>query len=146
MRRAVIALIALLLLAARSPSAPWPTVRLATATAPAQGAACRALAAVEQSLTSLSTIDANTTLSKAQVLQRQVTFALNRLVVLTPGRTGPILIQVQSANNQLAAALKSYPDNPTMGQTSIDLHALKHEVTAWQGELTQLASARTCTP
>ena len=145
MRRAGIALIALLLLAAYGPSTPSAMSHSQTATATAPVPLCQAVATVNQSLTSLSTINANTTVSEALMRQGTVTHALNKLVILKPGPTGPILIEVQAANNQLAATLRSYPDNPTMGQTSIDLHGLKNQVTVWQGQMRQLASALKCT-
>lgn len=155
MRRAVIALSAfsaLLMLAACGPSttshseiATATTTHSKTATASALGAVCPNLATINQSLTSLSTVNANTPVGEVQAMQHNVTSALNRLVVLVPSSSSPMLIQVQSADNQLAATLKSYPATATMGQTGIDLNGLKIKAAAAQGKATQLASTLKCT-
>lgn len=158
MRRAVLALSALsalLMLAACGPSTTSTTSHSEiatatashskTATASALGAVCPNLATINQSLTSLSTVNANTPVGEVQAMQRNVTSALNRLVVLVPSSSSPMLIQVQSADNQLAATLKSYPATATMGQTGIDLNGLKIKAAAAQGKATQLASTLKCT-
>jgi hypothetical protein len=157
MRRAVIALSALgalLMFAACGPStastitpsqtATANTSHSATATASALGAVCPNLATINQSLLSLSTITPTTTVGQVQTMHSTVTNALDRLVVVIPSNTTPMLTQLQTASNQLATTLKSYPATATMGQIGIDLHHLKSQAAAAQGEVTHLASALNC--
>jgi hypothetical protein len=108
------------------------------------GTVCSNLATVNHSLTSLSTITATTTVGEVQTMHSHASSALDRVVVLVHGSTAPMATELQTANAQLATTLKSYPATTTMGQTSIDLNALKSQATAAQGKATQLATTLKC--
>ena len=146
MRRALIALTALLMLAACGPSSTAATSPSKTATSTAKGAACQSLASVNQSLASLYSIGDTTTVGAAQATQQKVTNALNKLDTELPSGTGPALTQVQSANNQLGETLKSYPANTPIGQTSLNLQGFKTNVATAQSKATQLTSTAKCAP
>jgi hypothetical protein len=154
MRRAVIvsiALVALSALAACGPSAPAAT-HSATATTPpshtatpsAQAATCQRLAGVNEKLTSLANVSPNTTVGQMQATQHNITTMLNNIAAQLPSDSGPILTQVEAANNQLGATLNAYPANTPISQTTLNLQGFKSNVAAAQTKTTQLATSAKC--
>lgn len=127
-------------------TAPATTSPSGTATASAKTAACNGLATVNQALTSVAGLNANTTVGEVKAAQVKVTNALNAIDALIPSASGDLLNQVKSANEQVAAAIQPYPDSTPIGQTSAKVQDLKAAVANAQTKTTQLASTLQCPP
>jgi hypothetical protein len=105
---------------------------------------CQTLATIEQYLTSLSNVGENTTVGEVKSLQTKIATALTGIDKLIPGEMGPTLSDLQAANNQLGASLQNYPDNATIGQTSINLQGFKNQVAKAHAAEAKLASGLKC--
>ncbi len=110
----------------------------------AKATVCQGLATINQSLTSLSNIGENTTVGQVKPVQMKISTVLTGIDKLIPSGLGSTLSDLQSANNQLGAAIQSYPDTATLGQTSIRLQGFKDQIAKAQSAQTKLASGLKC--
>ena len=134
-------LLVLVLAGCGSTASPSPSE---TSTAGARATACQTLANVDQHLASLSSVGENTTIGEVKSIQTKISTALTGLDKLIPGDMGPKMSNLQAANNQLEASIQGYPDNATIGQTSVRLQGFKDQVARAQAAETKLASGLKC--
>ncbi len=104
---------------------------------------CQRLTTINQSLTQLSNVGEKTTVGEVKAAQQKLTTALNALSRL-PGSGGTTLNDLQTANDQLTAAISGQPDSATMGQLSVKLQDFKGKVTQAQTAATKLSSTLKC--
>lgn len=104
---------------------------------------CQRLTTINESLTQLSNVGEKTTVGEVKAAQQKLTTALNALSRL-PGSASTALSGLQTANDQLAAAIKDQPDSATMGQISVKLQDFKGKVTQAQTAATKLSSTLKC--
>jgi hypothetical protein len=155
MRRSCVSLlvgvvVALLALAACGPNSTTSSSDASppsgTPTGPARTAVCAGITTVNQALASLSSVDVNTTVGQVKSAQQKVTKALNAIEPQIPSDSGTVFSQVKQANDQLAAAIKDYPDETPIGQTSAKIQDLQTTVANAQSKTERLASRLHCAP
>lgn len=105
---------------------------------------CQRLTTINQSLTQLANVGEKTTIGEVKAAQQKLTNALNAVPAL-PGNAGDALSKLQSANDQLAAAIKDIPDSATVGEVGPRLQDFKGKVTQAQESATKLTSTLKCT-
>lgn len=125
-----------------TPATPPP----GTQTPSAKTAACNGLATVNEALTSLSNVNAKTTVGEVKAAQTKIANTLVAIQTRIPADSGDRLNQIKSANEQLGAKIQGYPDTTPIGQTSAQVQDLKAMVGNAQSKTTQLASTLNCTP
>ncbi len=137
-------LTAFLLLAGCSTGAATTTgTASATGTRPGTTLLCQGVATINQLLTQLSTTGSNTTVGEVRTVQQKLTTALDTLDKL-PGSSGPALSNLQSANDQLAAAIKDLPDSATVGEVGPKFQEFKGKVSDAQSAAAKVASTLNC--
>src|SRR5262249_13217605 len=106
--------------AATSTSSPTATsatsatsATTATTASTAQAAPFRGGVAVGQSLTSLSQVGNNTTIGEVTATQQKIATQLNAVAARIPGENGPVLTRLETANNEITAAIANLPDTAT---------------------------------
>jgi hypothetical protein len=130
--------------AATHTASPLPTTK--TTAAPAvQTGTSQALAMVGQLLTSQSNVGEPVSIREVMATQRQFTSQLNTIAARIPQRNGPMLIQIQAVNNEIAAAILSHPVNATIPQTATGLQGFCTKVIDAQSARAQLATRLKCT-
>lgn len=107
---------------------------------------CPYLTTINQALTQLATVGEQTTVGDVKAAQQKVTNALTGLsqIPLPSGNGSDALSALQSANDQLTAAIKDLPDTATIAQVSSGLQDFKSKVTQAQASATRLTSALKC--
>lgn len=141
----VVMLVAILMLAACDSNTTSSVSPSGTATAPVKTIACNGITTINQALTSLSSVNASTTVGDVKAAQRKVTSTLNAIESLIPSDSGALLGQIRSANDQLTAKVQGYPDATPIGQTSVAIQDLKTNVASAQAKTALLATALKCT-
>ncbi len=147
-RVAGVLVIALLLFAgcATATTTTTPTSTTTPSSTSVAGKLCPSLTTINQALTQLATVGEQTTVGDVKAAQQKVTNALTTLsqLPLPSGNGSNALSALQSANDQLTAAIKDLPDTATIAQVSSGLQDFKSKVTQAQASATRLASALKC--
>jgi hypothetical protein len=110
----------------------------------AKAAACSGLTTISQTLTSLLSVNANTTVGDVKAVQAKVTNALNAIESRVPNASGQLVNQIRSANDQLTAKLQGYPDSTPIGRTSATIQDIRARAASAQAKTTLLATALRC--
>lgn len=140
----IVLLVAVLTLAACGSATTAPPSPSGSPTVSAKSVACDGLATINKALASLSETKSSTTVGDVQAAQQKVTNALNAIASKIPAASGPLLDQIKSANDQVAAKIAGYPPETPIGQTSVNIQNFKSAVATVQSKTTALASALQC--
>src|SRR5215472_15128733 len=129
---------------ATATKAPASPTAMSTSTAVAQSALCDGVTNINQALTSLSNVNADTTVGEVRAAQVKVTNAVNAIHSKVPTADGTLLSEITTANAQLTAKLAGYTDSTPIGHTSETVQDVKTKVSNAQGKTTQLADTLNC--
>jgi hypothetical protein len=111
----------------------------------AQIAACNNVTNINQALTSLSNVNASTTVGEVKNDQAKITSSVSTMASRVSAADNVTLALLTTANAQLTSKLASYPDQTPIGKTSVNVQGIKSSAANVQSQTTKLSSDLKCT-